>query len=319
MAIVLTRLSALVEEGESLYQQSEWSQAARAWRAGLDLAAEMEGGGAMAARMEHSLASGLGRCHHSVQEWEEAICYYTQAVESIRDLAGQPVSQPELASSLCNLGMCYRERGQFAEAIDRLSEASEMMRDAGDCRGEAVAVSELGVCCLLLGQYERAIKYSDQARGIAKTLTDSVQREMRELGNLGVCWKGLGQYERAMECHDQGLEIARELGDRQAESNFLGNIGVCLMAVGKFEEAAVHHGQALSLSRETKSQRSESSDLGNLANCYHLLDQPGEAVEHGKMALEMATQVGDRRSEGIARRNLVLFSEGGCVEDTLDE
>jgi tetratricopeptide (TPR) repeat protein len=86
-------------------------------------------------------------------------------------------------------------------------QALEIYREIGDRAGEGNALSGLGLAYHSLGQYQRAIEFSEQALAIFRDIGDRAG-EGTALGNLGVAYRNLGQSQRAIEFHEQDLAIS---------------------------------------------------------------------------------------------------------------
>jgi tetratricopeptide (TPR) repeat protein len=83
-----------------------------------------------------------------------------------------------------------------------------------------------------LGNYAKAIEYSQQHLAIAREIKDR-QQESLALNNLGGAYLSLGNYAKAIEYSQQHLAIAREIKDRQQESLALSNLGVAYLVSGR--------------------------------------------------------------------------------------
>jgi hypothetical protein len=79
-------------------------------------------------------------------------------------------------------GTALRGSSQFKDAVIVFDSMLEISRTSGDIYWEGVALGALGNAYLPLGQYPRAIAYSDSALVIAHAIGDR-KGEGRHLGN----------------------------------------------------------------------------------------------------------------------------------------
>ena len=229
--------------------------------------------------------------------------HYRTLVELHGRIHGR-ITDPALnAAHLSNLGICHLSLGEYERAIDLHTQALAIARDIGDRQGEGAALGNLGLCHSSLGEYERAIDLHTQALAIARDIGDR-QGEGATLGNLGLCHYRLGEYRRAIDLHTQALAIARDIGDRQGEGAALGNLGTCHYDLGDYQRAIDLHTQALAIARDIGDRQGEGATLGNLGICHYSLGEYRRAIDLHTQALAIARDIGDRQGEGTTLGNL---------------
>jgi tetratricopeptide (TPR) repeat protein len=82
------------------------------------------------------------------------------------------------------------------------SNSLAIAREIKDRQGEGRALGNLGNAYQSLGNYGKAIEYSQQWLAIARSIKDR-QGEGRALGNLGGAYLDLGNYAKAIEYSQQ--------------------------------------------------------------------------------------------------------------------
>jgi tetratricopeptide (TPR) repeat protein len=206
---------------------------------------------------------------------------------------------------LGNLGMAYKNLGEFRRAIDLCEQMLAIARDIGDRRGTGNAFGNLGLAYAALGEPRRAIEFFEQWLTIARDLDDR-KGEGAALGDLGFAYADLGESRRAIEFHEQALLIVREIGDQRMEGQVLGNLGIAYANLGETRHAIEFHEQALNVDREIGDRRGESADLGNLGLVYLNVGEPRRAIEFFEQTLTITREIGDRGGEGKTLGNLGL-------------
>ncbi|MEG5174587.1 CHAT domain-containing tetratricopeptide repeat protein, partial [Microcoleus sp. B3-D7] len=204
-----------------------------------------------------------------------------------------------------NLGKAYFSLGDYAKAIEYSQQLLAIAREIKDRRNEGKALGNLGNAYFSLGDYAKAIEYTQQWLAIAREIKDR-QSEGGALGNLGKAYFSLGDYAKAIEYSQQLLAVAREIKDRQSEGGALGNLGNAYFSLGDYAKAIEYQQQLLAIAREIKDRRSEGVALGNLGNAYFSLGDYAKAIEYQQQHLAIAREIKDRQSEGAALGNLGL-------------
>lgn len=78
----------------------------------------------------------------------------------------------------------------------------------------------MGRSYFVLGDFNKAIEYSNRQLEIARTIGDWREQAMA-LGVLGAAYEASGKIGQAIEFHEQKREIAIQMGDRFMESDAL--------------------------------------------------------------------------------------------------
>ena len=207
--------------------------------------------------------------------------------------------------ALGNLGIACVQLGEPKRAIEYYEQVLTIARETGDRRSEGMALGTLGIAYRQLGEPKRAIEYYEQHVTIARE-TGHQRGEGNALGNLGLAYADLGQPKRAIEYYEQHLAIARETGDRRGEGNALGNLGLVNADLGEPKRAIEYFEQVLTIARETGDRRGGGMTLGNLGNAYLGLGEPKRAIEYYEQHVAIARETEDRRGEGTALGTLGL-------------
>lgn len=116
--------------------------------------------------------------------------------------------------------------GPWADAVTRHAVAVQAAQRAGDRRGQATALSDLGNARRLTGDYPGAAEVLEQALGIYRDLGDP-RGQAHALNDRGTLHRVSGDLARAEECHQQALEPARAIGSLRHEAHALAGLGRC--------------------------------------------------------------------------------------------
>jgi tetratricopeptide (TPR) repeat protein len=172
------------------------------------------------------------------QHPRESISWLERALDAVRavnDLSAE-------AYYLNNLGLAYKNLGEFQRAIQCYEQQLIIVRESRDRRGESHALNNLGTAYSLMGESQRAIEFYQQALSIKREINDQ-RGEGVALGNLGLVYMNTGKYQSAIEFYEQALVIMRNLGDPRFENIIRSNMSEALYEAGRWLEA-IKQGEA---------------------------------------------------------------------------
>ncbi|MEH2109324.1 tetratricopeptide repeat protein [Nostoc sp.] len=201
-------------------------------------------------------------------------------------------------------------RGYYTDQVDLYGQLIKAWQktDEWENWNYRVALNNLGLGYLSLGQYQQAIEFFQQSLEIAREIGDR-NSGGKSLANLGNAYNHQGQYQQAIDFLQQSLEIAREIGDRNTEGASLANLGLAYFSLGQYQQAIDLFEQSLDIVREIGDRNTEGKSLMSLGLAYFSLGQYQQAIDFLQQSLEIARDIGDRHSEAIAWFNLGLSLE----------
>jgi DNA-binding SARP family transcriptional activator/Tfp pilus assembly protein PilF len=186
---------------------------------------------------------------------------------------------------------------------------------AGDIRGQAWSVNDLGSAYLDLGRFADAADWYEKALVLIRQ-TDDQHDEGAVLNNLAAVYWELCRTDDALDCFRQSLVLARRTGNRQGECLALDNLGEACRRTGQPGRAIDYHRQARVIAVQIGDRQEEGQALRNLGEAYQMLRLPERARKCYLRALEVHRQASDRQGEAETRRKLGdLLHQGGQVAD----
>ena len=135
-----------------------------------------------------------------------------------------------------SLGIAYRSLGDFRKAIEYSEKNLKIAIEIGSRAGEAQAYGSLGNAYESLGDFRKAIEYHEKHLKIAIEIDDRAGEGVA-YGNLGNAYGSRGKFRRAIEYHEKDLKIATEIGDLAGEGRAYHNIGKGYSELGQFDIA----------------------------------------------------------------------------------
>lgn len=218
----------------------------------------------------------------------------------------------------------YKSAATFLEQL--------LLEPNPDRRYTAQILSNLGIAYRNLGQYSQSadrhrLAGKQMVQLIQESKTDrDRQHYRRDLGqillNLANTQEALGNYDRALRAYTQSLHLARETQDIQLESIIRNNLGGLYSTLGEDDRALTELKIALKLN-ETKPSEGQPIDKPsssnprlavanthlNLASIYHIRNQYNNAKTEYQIALTIAESLKYQALQAKTLSNLGLLYE----------
>jgi CHAT domain-containing protein/Tfp pilus assembly protein PilF len=198
------------------------------------------------------------------------------------------------------------------KAIEHYGETLRLMREAGDRRGEAMTLTNMGTIYNLRNEPQKAIDHLDQALTVWETVGDRHLAAITLSIRAGVYYAG-GEPQKALDSYSLALPVMRAVGDQGGEAWMSSQIGTVYRSFGELQKALDYYGEALRLSRELGDSRTQGTVLNNMGTVYNLLGEPQKAFHYFDQVLPLTRTTNDRRVEGATLTNM------GTVYNLLNE
>ena len=203
------------------------------------------------------------------------------------------------AMTLTNLGIVYNLLSEPQKALDPLNHALTIWREIGDRHLEAITHTINGRVYYALGEPQKALESYNLALPVMRAVGDE-SGEAGTFTQIGSVYRLIGETQKALDHFAQALPLWRAVGDRRNEAIVLNNMGTVYNLLGERQKAFYYLQQVLPLARAIGDRGVEAVTLMNMGNVYNLLNQPEKALEHLDQALTLARDIGDRRTEAAA-------------------
>ncbi len=198
----------------------------------------------------------------------------------------------------------FNRRGNWADCITTHRIALESARQAGNRRGEAWVLNNLGQA-LGFARMSEGIELLERALAIRREIGDRLG-EAQAANNLSDAYVMFGRTDQSLDMLRQTLELNREVGYRYGEGLVLNNIGEAYLELGRPIEAIDYLLQARRVFAEIASPHGGGYALHNLGRAHLALGQDAEALECLDQALVIHTDAGDRHRQAFTLRYLGL-------------
>jgi len=201
------------------------------------------------------------------------------------------------------IGRLYRESGRLDEAARHLQVGLQLFHLAGDERGVASSLDDIGKLAWMKGDYNAALE--DMRKGLASRKRLGDRRSIAlSLNNLGLVLQDSGHFKEALEAFEQSLRIRREIGDLVGVVTTLNNLGTVAQDQRDDLRAMTLFQEALGIAREIGDRHKIVLVLTNIGETYYRQGDAPRAVETLKESEVLADEIGDRLLLAEAVRGL---------------
>ncbi|NJP08066.1 MAG: CHAT domain-containing protein [Leptolyngbyaceae cyanobacterium RU_5_1] len=295
----------LLQQGNQHYQAGQLEAAIKSWQQARRLYQQLED-----RQQEGLVLASLGAAHIGLEQYRDAIAI----LEALLPLAEWLDDRVE-ARALSNLGIAYKESGNYSQAIASHKQAGRLMRAIGNRQELGQVLVNLGNAFEAVGDYDNATIAYQQSLKIAEQMSDRVG-EGRALGNLGAIYANLGKDKEAIVNFEQSLEISRSIKDLEGQASTLINLGSVYHMCNQRDVAIDYYQKSLAIARQIHYRQRESEALSSLGLAYEDLQDYPKAIEYHQQGLLMARSLNDPEAQGKALNNLghTLFNAGKLAD-----
>ncbi|WP_079173318.1 ATP-binding protein [Streptomyces monashensis] len=216
------------------------------------------------------------------------------------------------ADALCDLGRARHATGDYRAAAELYERALTIHQELGDRHGEANDLHELGRIRLLTGEIQEASWLHEQALAAFRALGDQLG-EARALCDLGRARHSSGDSPAAVELTSQVLTLYRTMGDRRGEAAALHDLAYILDEMGDRNSAGEFYQEALTIYEDLNSVQGVANTLRGLGRIRHAVGDHRAAAELHQRSLDACREAGSRHGEADSLLGL------GRARDALGE
>jgi CHAT domain-containing protein/Tfp pilus assembly protein PilF len=203
------------------------------------------------------------------------------------------------------------------QAIPKFQAARAWWRQEGDRRGEAEALSGMGMPYTHVGQMGKAMEVFSEARALWHEVGEQ-RREAYTLNSIARLYQFLDERQKALDSFNQALALWQAVGDREEEADVLSQIGLEYYRLGELSRALDYQTQALPLQRIVRNRRGEATTLNNIGLVYLSSGELQKALESFNQALAIQRKLG-KVQRGATIEEVPILNNIGLTYHRLGE
>jgi len=284
---------------------------------------------------------------------DQALELYFTSLEFYDDL-----EDPRLADIFNNIGILYKNKGQYQMAFDYYKRAFEIYKVNNDQRGIARILVNMGVIFRRQSNHQQAIEFYMKALKQYDLLNDNpgvsyvyfnlgnIYLDQKDheraleffnkafigydkindphtvsilLNNMGLTYKGLNEHDIALNYFEKAYEKSEKFEYENGMALALSNIGEIHIEQKNFDEGLNIHKKSLSIFKELGNKAYEANLLINIGSIQLKLGELDSAIQNINKGLNIAQNIG---SKEIKLEGLKLlykyYQEVDDLEKTLE-
>jgi len=253
----------------------------------------------------------LGSIYELRGQYEDALTAY----EKMLRLGWVMASRAKGGVAFNKMGRVWRQKGELVLALDYLTKGKDLFDQAGDERGIAGSLDDIGQVLWMQGKYEEALSQSAAALEKRRKL-GNMQSIASSLTNVGNIERDRGLLNEAAACHEEALAIRREINDRAGIVQSLNSLAHLELLRGNSGKARQLWMDALNTAEEIGALPMQALVLAWLGETALDEGQYAEAKQRYEESLKLCRELDERRVMVEALRGMALLAiEDGKLED----
>jgi tetratricopeptide (TPR) repeat protein len=180
-----------------------------------------------------------------------------------------------------------------------------MLLEAGDRKGAAIALDNIGSIHSFLGEYEKALDCYTRSLRTKEEIGDR-WGETASLNNIGYVHGVRGDFTEALVQYKKSLKVKMEIGDRWGEAVALNNMGYVYGILGDYSGAHECYSRSIRISETTGNRIARAIALNALARFNIIQQKTAEAKDLLSEAYSILKETGNKE---YLRRVTVSLAE----------
>ena len=235
-------------------------------------------------------------CYSAIGDFHNGLANAVKALE----LAKSAKDGDNILSTYLILPNALLRTGRTAEALECAREGLKYAKEFNNRRRIGSALSIMGLISLEAENPTTAMKYQEEALGIAREENNKYLEAMA-LNNLAnTVGLSQGDFYTALQYFDQAWSISHELGNINGEAITLLNLGWLGGILGDYPAAVQYCERALSILRDLGLRSHEANAYINLSAVMGAQGLADDAFKWAKAAFEISTETGEQTGIGWA-------------------
>lgn len=195
----------------------------------------------------------------------------------------------EKANSLGSLALALQAQSKYSESIETYYEALKSEEDNHNLRGLAKLLNNLGILYRNLGDYTNSLKHAHRAYRVMKdSLSDWETAIASAANNIGLSYLDVQQYDSAILFLKESYRLNDKLKNLTFTANSASNISYCYVKQNKIDSAVRYIDVAYQLLPKISNQSISAAVLINLGGARFMQNRLDEALRYTQQGLELA-------------------------------
>jgi len=228
----------------------------------------------------------------SIFALEEALKFYTQALENADKISDSEKVGDKKLEVLSMIGKIHTMRGEWDDGLNAYNKLIKLAEGDKYKLHRAIAYRNIGHILKQRSEWQNAIRAFETALQISESISDKhgIADAFRGMG--WVYWR-LGKSEEAFQCFNSCIEYAEEVGAIPIMTAAYIDIGNVHSSIGNYSEAIEYYEIALELLDDIGNLPETARVCNNIGATYFYLEEYDRALEHYGKCIEISSKCSD--------------------------
>ncbi len=241
----------------------------------------------------------------------------TNSIEYLKEELGFERNRPERIRILQRL-VQQTARHDPHYTLEIAAEGLDLARRERDKHSEAIFLRSIGICRIILLDYDGAIDMLNSAFELLRGL-DIPADLATVMQNIGTVYRKKGDYKNALDAYERSRNILEEHAMEDGLGAILNNIGVMYQELSDYSQALEYYRRSLEIGEKNNRIQRVGYALNNLGSVYMLMEDSGNALDCFQRSLEIRRDNDDVYGQAVNLGNIgLIHQELGDVSAALE-
>lgn len=199
------------------------------------------------------------------------------------------------ARVLLNVGDLLYDQGDFEGAKQQFTSALPVFREIGARKSIRATLERIGNVLYSEGKMPEAKDYYEQSLALDREGSDSTAFAS-DYGNIANTLDSMGDLKGALKMQQQALEAFNQVGDKRGAGATMNNLGILFVETGDLDEAQKYYDQALAMARQSSYHRGEPDPISGMGDVLMARGDLAGAKKNYEQALAMCKEMSEQDS-----------------------
>jgi len=197
------------------------------------------------------------------------------------------------------LSICFCHFALLAQQ-NKIDSLISLLKTAKEDTNKVITLNMISWQILNTGDYERALKYGEEAHVLAKEINFKKGIAIAH-NNIGLIHFYKGEYDKAVECYSKSLKIAEEMNNKKGMASSNSNLGLIYKNKGEYDKALEYYFKSLKFYEEVQMPGGQVGDkkgiagaFNNIGIIHYYMGDYTKALEYYGKALPLVEELGDK-------------------------
>lgn len=254
----------------------------------------------LASDLEHSYYQGkilnlIGTSQYYLANYDSAAYYWKEAIDVCERIPkdvydGDVRTKLMHSTSLMNLGVISRMRGDYAAALDYYQQSLEIRKTTGYKVGVATCYINIAKIYVDNKNDKRALEYYQEADLLLSEYSRPLYRA-GVLNNIGLIYQRGNEMVKAKTYFEEALKIYSKLDEPKRVAQVYVNLGKLYRDIEDCGQALDYYSLALVINEEISDRLGQAWCYQYIGGCYDYMEHNESAIRHYQKALEILEEL----------------------------